>query len=159
MCPRCHCPALPHVLAAHLHPRAAPTSPGLLLVRLTASDTLTNTAGIFLMNVYTLSFSIHFLIHTHLTRTDAHTRTHTTPCVAVMRRALTLKLRCKRADAHVRTFSGSFAETLPRSLAPRYNEGPGSPCSIFHAGANAALPSFKPSQGFVSTQLMQIQQI
>lgn len=39
MCPRCGCSALSYVLAAHLHPRAAPASSGLLLVSLTTSET------------------------------------------------------------------------------------------------------------------------
>lgn len=59
-------------------------------------------------------------LHFHLLP-DSHTPdtssdTHTTPCVAVMRRVLRVKLQHKRADAYVRTFSHSFAEQLPRSL-------------------------------------------
>lgn len=43
VCPRCSCFALSHVLAAHLHPCAAPASSGLLLVRLTTSERNTHT--------------------------------------------------------------------------------------------------------------------
>lgn len=111
--------------------------------------------------VYTLSFSIHFLIHTHLTHTDTDTDTHThTHHAMCFCHALTLKLRCRCTCSHLLSLFRWAAPTIASPVWPlRYNERPGSPCSIFHAGANAALSSFKPSQGFVSTHLMQIQQI
>lgn len=157
MCPRRHCPALPHVLAAHLHPRAAPTSPGLLLVRLTASDTLAkhhqDLPGECL---HPLRF--HPLPDSHTP--DTFRREHTPRHVLLSRAdAKPSAQTCRCARWHL-----PLLFLLSRShnrfrVAPCYNERPGSPCSIFYGGANAALPSFKPSQGFVSTHLMQIQQI
>lgn len=68
MCPWCGCSALSNVLAAHLHPCAAPASSGLLLVRLTTSEihtcthmhthARTHTIRTVTINVYTPSFSL-----------------------------------------------------------------------------------------------------
>lgn len=56
-----------------------------------------------------------------------------------------------------------FCHPHPPSLLPppqvHIMNRPGSPCSIFHGRASAALSSYKPSQGFITTHLMQIRHI
>lgn len=104
--------------------------------------------------------------HTYTRQTDAHT----TPCALVMHWALPLHLGRQSTDARVHTFSQPFIRLFSRFLRwhaffspclgpPPYKERPGSPCSIFHARARTALSSYKPSQGFITTHLMQIRQI
>lgn len=86
-----------------------------------------------------------------------HTHTHHAMCCCHAPSADAKACRC--TCSHLPSLSLSRSHDRFSCVAPRCNERPGSPCSIFHAGANAALSSFKPSQGFVSTYLMQIPQI
>lgn len=187
MCPRCGCSAPPYVLAAHLHPRAAPASSGLLLVRLTGSEGKTHTHDhqdhhdwclhplllsppplslLFLSSLISRPPHHSTHTHTHARQTDAHT----TPCALVMHWAPW----APRASKHGHTCSHLLAAVHPVVLTvppvarlffppclgpPPCNERPGSPCSIFHARARTALSSYKPSQGFITTHLMQIRQI
>lgn len=92
MCPWCGCSALSYVLAAHLHPRAAPASSGLLLVSLTTSEThacihechqdLHDECShplLFSLSFF-LSLSSHLPTRTHLTRSYIYTHTRRATC-------------------------------------------------------------------------------
>lgn len=91
---------------------------------------------------------------------DSHTPdTHTHHAMCCCHAPSADAKACRCTCSHLPSLSLSRSHDRFSCVAPRCNERPGSPCSIFHAGANAALSSFKPSQGFVSTYLMQIPQI
>lgn len=139
VCPRRRRFALSHVLAAHLHPCAAPASSGLLLVRLTTR-------------------SKH---HEHQHHQCFLSSAHVCRRARTARRALPLKVQTlvfTPSPTHSSCSCDSSCGATSHVWLPRHNERPRSPGSIFHAGA-AALSSSGLSQGFITSDPTQIRQI
>lgn len=155
VCPRRRRFALSHVLAAHLHPCAAPASSGLLLVRLTTSAAHTQQTP-------RASASPVFSLQRTRVQTCTHgTSAHVCRRARMARRALPLKVQTlvfTPSPTHSSCSCDSSCGATSHVWLPRHNERPRSPGSIFHAGA-AALSSSGLSQGFITSDPTQIRQI